>query len=205
LFENIQGGDLEILARLRYDENPKKFIATILEKLEHHHPHIFNRIDTATFDLCAPTDILQGGVTPIVRRGTLDIGDGKFAIAAGDIHCTFDPLLAQGANGASHAAFVLAEEIAKDVAFDARFCERVDQRRMDHLLTASRWTNMFLQPPSPELMELVFEMSRNQSLCDEFTNNFNFPERQWDHLASAERIRASIEARRNVTPAAAVA
>ena len=205
LFENIQGGDLEILARLRYDENPKKFIATILEKLEHHHPHIFNRIDTATFDLCAPTDILQGGVTPTVRRGTLDLGDGKFAIAAGDIHCTVDPLLAQGANGASHAAFVLAEEIAKDVAFDARFCERVDQRRMDRLLAASRWTNMFLQPPSPELMELVFEMSRNQSLCDEFTNNFNFPERQWDHLASAERIRAWIEARRNVTPAAAVA
>jgi hypothetical protein len=60
--------------------------------------------------MCAPTDILQGGVTPIVRRGTLDLGDGKFAIAAGDIHCTVDPLLAQGANGASHAAFVLAED-----------------------------------------------------------------------------------------------
>jgi 2-polyprenyl-6-methoxyphenol hydroxylase-like FAD-dependent oxidoreductase len=202
LFENIQGGDLEILTRLRPDENRKAFIATILEKLEHHHPHIFNRIDTAAFDLCAPTDILQGGVTPTVRRGMLDLGDGKFAIAAGDIHCTVDPLLAQGANGASHEAFVLGEEIVKDIAFDARFCERVDQRRMNRVLAASRWTNLFLQPPSREVMALVFEMSQNQGLCDEFTNNFNFPERQWDHPASVERIRAWIEARRNIVPAA---
>jgi 2-polyprenyl-6-methoxyphenol hydroxylase-like FAD-dependent oxidoreductase len=205
LFENIPGGELEMLTRLRYDENPKAFIGTVLEKMEQHHPHIYNRIDIPTFDLCAPTDILQGGVTPTVRLGTLDLGDGKFAIAAGDIHCTVDPLLAQGANGASHTAFVVGEEIVKDVAFNARFCERVAQRRMDRVLAASRWTNLFLQPPSPELMELVFEMSRNQVLCDEFTNNFNYPERQWDHLASAERIRAWIETRRNVTAAAAVA
>jgi hypothetical protein len=198
LFENIPGGDLEILTRLRYDENPKAFIATVLEKLEQHHPHIYNRIDSATFDLCAPTDILQGGVTPTVRRGTVDLGDGKIAVAAGDIHCTVDPLLAQGANGASDAAFVVAEEIVKDIAFDSRFCERVDQRRMDRVLAASRWTNLFLQPPSPELMELVFEMSRSQAFCDEFTNNFNYPERQWDHLASAERIRAWIDTRRTV-------
>jgi hypothetical protein len=205
LFENIPGGDLEMLTRLRYDENPKAFIATVLEKLEQHHPHIYNRIDTTAFDLCAPTDILQGGVTPTVRRGALDLGNSKFAIAAGDIHCTVDPLLAQGANGASYAAFVLAEEIVKDVAFDARFCERVDQRRMDRVLAASRWTNLMLQSPSPELMELVLEMSRNQALCDEFTINFNYPERQWDHLASAERIRAWIEAGRNVPQAAAIA
>jgi 2-polyprenyl-6-methoxyphenol hydroxylase-like FAD-dependent oxidoreductase len=193
LFENIPGGDLEELAHLRYDDYPQVFIKTVLEKLEQHHPNIYNRIDTAAFGLCAPNDILQGGVTPTVRRTTLELGDGKFAIAAGDIHCTVDPLLAQGANGASHAAFVLAEEIVKDVALDAQFCDRVDGRRRESVLGASRWTNLMLQPPSPELLELTLEMSRNQSLCDEFTNNFNDPARQWDRLASAQRIRAWIE------------
>jgi 2-polyprenyl-6-methoxyphenol hydroxylase-like FAD-dependent oxidoreductase len=205
LFENIPGGDLEELARLRYQDYPSVFVRTVLEKLEQHHPNIYHRIDTTAFDLCAPNDILQGGVTPMVRRSTLDLGDGKFAIAAGDIHCTVDPLLAQGANNASHAAFVVGEEIVKDSALDARFCERVDWRRQERILGASRWTNLMLRPPSPELLELVLEMSRNQSLCDEFTENFNYPDRQWDRLASAERIRAWMDEHRNATPATAAA
>ena len=200
LFENIPGGELEKLARVRYDENPKGFIELVLAKLEQHHPHIYNRIDPGSFDLCAPNDILQGGVTPVLRRSFLDLGEGKFAVAAGDVHCTVDPLLGQGANIASHSAMALAEEIVKDRALDVRFCERVEQRRRERILCASRWTNIMLQPPSPDLMDLIIEMSRNPDLCNEFTSNFNYPERQWDRVASPQRIRAWIEDRRTVVP-----
>jgi 2-polyprenyl-6-methoxyphenol hydroxylase-like FAD-dependent oxidoreductase len=193
LFENIPGGDTEELAHLRHDENPKRFISRVLAKLERHHPHIYSRIDTSSFDLCASNDILQGGVTPVVRRPWFDLDGDKFVIAAGDVHCTVDPLIGQGANVASHSAFVLAEEIAKDTALDARFCERVEWRRQERVLAASRWTNMMLQPPSAAMMDLTVEMSRNAPLCDEFTNNFNYPERQWDRLATARRIGAWIK------------
>jgi hypothetical protein len=37
---------------------------------------------------------------------------------------------------------------------------------------------------------LIGTMSQNKTLCDEFTENFNYPERQWDHIASPERIHA---------------
>jgi len=205
LFENVPGGDLEELARLRHQDYPRVFIKTVLEKIEQHHPHIYDRIDPSTFDLCAPNDILQGGVTPTVRRSTLDLGNGRLAIAAGDVHCTVDPLLGQGANIASHAALILGEEITKDVAFDAQFCKRVDRRREERILGASRWTNLMLQPPQTELLELVMEMSRNQPLCDTFTSNFNYPERQWDRLASGTRIRAWIEEQHRGAPAAAFA
>jgi hypothetical protein len=36
-------------------------------------------------------------------------------------------------------------------------------------------------------------MADSQSLCDEFTENFNYPERQWDHLASERRTHAWID------------
>ncbi len=196
LFENIPGGDLEVLARLRHADNPSVFIRAVLDKLEKHHPHVFNRIDTATFDLCGPDDVLQGAITPIVRQSTLDLGDGKFAIAAGDVHCTVDPMIGQGANLASHSAFVIGEEIVKDTPFDAKFCERIDRRRLTRILGASRWTNLMLQPPSREIEELVLEMSRNQSLCDEYTNNFGYPERQWVRFRSPESIRAWIDSYR---------
>jgi 2-polyprenyl-6-methoxyphenol hydroxylase-like FAD-dependent oxidoreductase len=205
LFENIPGGDLEELVNLRYEENPKHFIEKVLTKLELHHPHIYNRIDRGSFGICAPNDILQGGVTPVLRRSTLNLGNEKFAVAAGDVHCTVDPLLGQGANIASHSAFVLAEEIVKDTALDARFCERVESRRRERVLCGSHWTNMMLKSPSPEMMELTLEMGGNPVLANEFTNNFNFPERQWNRLASAQRIRAWIDERQAAPAAVAVA
>jgi hypothetical protein len=49
---------------------------------------------------------------------------------------------------------------------------------------------------------LIGAMSQNQALADEFTENFNYPDQQWDRVASAERIQAWIE--RKTAPAAPV-
>jgi styrene monooxygenase len=189
LMENVPGGDMEVLANLRYEDKPRAFLDTVLEKLEIHHPTVYRRIDRKTFDLCnGANDLLQGGVTPTVRHSHVALGDGKLAIALGDVQAVVDPLCGQGANIASHAAFVLGEEIVRQPVFDERFCEIVDAKRRDRILGATRWTNMFLQPPSPELMQLIGTMSQDRALCNEFTDNFNRPEEQWNRLASPQRI-----------------
>ncbi|RYF42083.1 MAG: monooxygenase, partial [Comamonadaceae bacterium] len=193
LMENVPGGDLEVLARLSYADDRRRFLDTLLAKLETHHPTVYRRIDHARFDLAnGPNDLLQGGVTPTVRGTKVALSQGKFAIALGDVQAVVDPLCGQGANMASYAAFVLGEEIVRQPVFDERFCEIVDQRRRDRVLGATRWTNMFLQPPSPELMQLIGTMSQDRRLCDEFTDNFNRPEEQWNRLASPGRILAWI-------------
>lgn len=189
LLENIPGGDLEVLAQLRYEDDPRNFVDTLLAKLEKHHPTVFRRIDRQSFGLAqGALDLLQGGVTPTVRRSSVDLGGGKFAIALGDVHALVDPVVGQGANIASHAAFVLGREIVRQSVFDARFCEIVDQERRDRVLAAARWTNLMLQPPSEEMQQLVGAMSQDRALCDEFTDNFNRPEEQWNRLASGARI-----------------
>ena len=94
-------------------------------------------------------------------------------------------MMGQGANVASYAAFVLGEEIVNSDVLDARFCEKVDLKRQDRVLAASRWTNVMLQPPSEALGMLIGAMSQNQALADEFTENFNYPDHQWDRIASA--------------------
>lgn len=197
LTENVPGGDMEALARLRYEENPRAFLDALLEKLAKHHPTVFRRIDTKTFDLAnGANDLLQGGVTPTVRHGHVSLGGGKVAVALGDVQAVVDPLCGQGANMASYAAFVLGEEIVRQQVYDERFCEIVDARRRDRILGATRWTNMFLQPPTPELMQLIGTMSQDRALCDEFTDNFNRPEEQWNRLASPQRILSWISERR---------
>ena len=192
LLENVPGGDLEELVRFRADDDPKGFLKLLLAKLEKHHPTIYDRIDTATFGLCQPQDLLQGSVVPTVRKTKVDLGDGKIAVAAGDVHCVVDPAMGQGANIASFSAVTLGEEIVKDAAYDDHFIERVDRRREERVLGASRWTNFMLMPPTAELFGLIIEMAGNPKLCNEFTMNFNYPERQWAHLASPARINAWI-------------
>jgi 2-polyprenyl-6-methoxyphenol hydroxylase-like FAD-dependent oxidoreductase len=204
LMENVPGGDMEELATLNYEQDRTRFLQVLLGKLEKHHPTTYDRIDTAAFDLAQPQDLLQGGVVPTVRNTMVQFDGGKCAIALGDLHSVVDPMMGQGANMASYAAFVLGEEIVAADALDARFCETVDMRRQDRVLAASRWTNLMLAPPSEAMGALIGTMSQNKTLCDEFTENFNYPERQWDHIASPERIHAWLN-RVSSAPAATVA
>ena len=133
-------------------------------------------------------------MVPTVRNTVVQFDDGKCAIALGDVHSIVDPMMGQGANVASYAAFVLGEEIVNSDVLDARFCEKVDLKRQDRVLAASRWTNIMLQPPTEALGMLIGTMSQNPALANEFTENFNYPDRQWDRVSTAERIHAWIGA-----------
>jgi 2-polyprenyl-6-methoxyphenol hydroxylase-like FAD-dependent oxidoreductase len=192
LMENVPGGDMEELATLSYDDNPKHFLSVLLGKLEKHHPTTYDRIDTSRFRLAQPQDLLQGGVVPTVRNTVVEFDGGKCAIALGDVHSIVDPMMGQGANIASYAAFVLGEEIVNSDVLDARFCEKVDLKRQDRVLAAARWTNIMLQPPSEALGMLIGTMSQNPALANEFTENFNYPDRQWDGVSTPARIHAWI-------------
>jgi 2-polyprenyl-6-methoxyphenol hydroxylase-like FAD-dependent oxidoreductase len=181
---------MEELATISYEKDRQHFLRVLLDKLEKHHPTTYDRIDTARFDLAQPTDLLQGGIVPTVRNTVVEFDGGKCALALGDVHSVVDPMMGQGANVASYAAFVAGEEIVNSDVLDARFCEKVDLKRQDRVLAASRWTNLMLQPPSEALGMLIGAMSQNRPLADEFTENFNYPDHQWDRVSSPERIQA---------------
>jgi 2-polyprenyl-6-methoxyphenol hydroxylase-like FAD-dependent oxidoreductase len=180
---------------------PKRtgFCAALLGTLEQLHPAIYEQIDTARFALQGPDDLARAAVTPVVQRPQAYLGDGKYAIALGDAHVTVDPLLAQGANIGSYSAFALAEAIEEADAFDLRFGEHVERCRAAPILGASCWTNAFLQPPDAARIELMAAMSRDWRLAQEYFENFSRPERQWERVGSAERIRDWLEETRRHT------
>lgn len=192
VLENQIGGDLEILAKTRYDEDPRAFMDLLLDKLRKHHPSVAERVDPAEFDLAnSSLDILQGGVVPAFRNGHAKLQNGRTVIALGDVQATVDPVLGQGANMASHAAWILGEEIVAQSVYDQRFCEHLERRRQDRVLCATRWTNFILTALSelpPEFAAFLQVLSQSRAMADEFTDNFNYPERQWDYFSSPERI-----------------
>ena len=102
---------------------------------------------------------------------------------------------------ASYAGVILGEEIVANEVFDERFMEKVDARRGDRVLSATRWTNYILRgfnTLAPELLQFIGAISQNPPLADEFTENFNFPEKQWDCFSSPERVQRWIEQRLSV-------
>ena len=199
VIENIPGGDLEVLAKTKYEDNPKAFLRLLLDKLRKHYPACAERIDAREFDLAnGPLDILQGGVTPTVRKSHVVLDNGRLAIALGDVQAVVDPVLGQGANMASYAAWMLGEEMIRHDVYDERFIEHVNLRRQDRVLGATRWTNFMLtslKAMPVELQQFIGALAQNRALADEFTDNFNFPERQWDCFASRERMAAWVSSR----------
>jgi 2-polyprenyl-6-methoxyphenol hydroxylase-like FAD-dependent oxidoreductase len=187
LFENIPGGELEMLADLSYDADPKVFESTILGVLEKHYPKTFERVNPAEFGLTRPQDLLQGALVPQMRADYAQLSNGKFALAVGDVHSVVDPVVGQGANSASHSAYAVGEVIVEDLGFDELFCQRVIRRRAEVVEAISDWTNLMIGPPQPHLMAMIIAMSANRTVCDEFTDNFGAPDRQWTNLASPER------------------
>lgn len=191
LFENVPGGDTEILADAKYDEDPKAFTDLVLAKLQAHHPAVFERVEVASFGLTGPEDLVQGAIVPTIREDYTRLPDGRYAIALGDAHNVVDPVIGQGANSASYAAWELGEAITADPCFDERFCRKAAARRADRVNAIFDWTNLMIGlPPAPHLLELLGAMSASREIADEFTNNFNYPERQWDILATPERTRS---------------
>lgn len=191
LFENVPGGATEILADAQYGDDPKAFENLVLDILRAHHPAVFERADPAEFRLTGPDDLVQGALTPTVRQDYVQLADGRWAIAIGDAHTVVDPVIGQGANVASYEAWELGTLITEDPVFDERFCRKAAARRANRVEATVDWTNLMIGlPPAPHLLRLLGAMSASRPVADEFTNNFNYPERQWDILATRERTDA---------------
>ncbi|PXY31335.1 styrene monooxygenase subunit StyA [Prauserella muralis] len=190
LFEAVPGGDLEELADADHDEDPAAFHKLVLGKVEQHHPTVFERIEPGRFRLTSPQDLLQGSVVPTEREDYIRLPNGRYTVAVGDVHTVVDPVVGQGANCASYSAWELGQTILADQNFDERFCRKVARRRQDRVQSTSDWTNLMIRTPPPQhLLELLGAMSEHQAVADEFTDNFSYPERQWDVLATPERTR----------------
>ena len=193
LFEIIRGGAFEVLRHMRYEDDPARFEATILGLLHDHAPAIYTRIDAQAFALARPLDLCYNAITPTVRRGYIRLSCGTFAVAIGDAHTVIDPLIGQGANTASHSAWVLGEAIHAGQSFDEAFCAHVEQQICAYALPVSAYSNSRLRPPEPHMAELMFAATQNQATADAFVNSVNHPDRFWEITSSPERTAALIE------------
>jgi 2-polyprenyl-6-methoxyphenol hydroxylase-like FAD-dependent oxidoreductase len=186
LFECIPGQGLAQIVDLRYEDDPKAFEMTVLDLLREHAPVVYERVDQQHFGLTRPLDLLQGAITPTVRRGYAALDGGRYVVALGDVHVLNDPILGQGANAASQAAWVLGEAIVAGGPFDEAFCHRVEDRIWAYASAVTAWTNATLQPPPDHAVEVFVAAAQNQAIANTLVDNFNAPARNWAVFKSPE-------------------
>lgn len=130
-----------------FDEQRSEFESTVLGLLRDYAPSVYARVDPARFAVARPLDIGYAAITPTVRRGYARLSNGRTILALGDAHITMDPVTGQGANKASHAAFVAGAAICEATTFDEDFCARVTQQMCEYALPVSDACNARLVAP----------------------------------------------------------
>ena len=192
--ESVPGGPMEALARMRYDDDPAAFDALGLDLLRRYAPTVYERVDHAAFGLTGPLDVLQGALTPTVRRPFCEVTPGRFVVAVGDAYVLNDPIAGQGANLGSRSAAILAEAICRDVAFDEWFCRGVARDMWAAAEPVTNFTNSFFSPPAPHVNEILAAATAQQSVADAFANLYADPVAAWRALATADRAAAFLAA-----------
>ena len=196
LIEGIPGQGFDALTKLRYEEDPAPFNAAVLNLLQRYAPPIYANVDPEQFGAIGPQHLIQGAITPTVRRAYADLGNGKFAMAVGDVHIVNDPIIGQGANTASHSAWTLGEEIMTHTAFNEAFCKQVEQKLLDYALPVTNWSNAFLQPPPPHIIGLLINAMQNKTVATAFADGFNTPDAMWNVISNPEKTEAFIQEHR---------
>lgn len=182
--EAIPGGALEATARMRYADDPRAFELAVLEMVRAYLPDVAARLDPAAFRLTRPLDLMQGGITPTVRRGYIQLDNGRFVLALGDTHILNDPILGQGANNASVAAWQFGEAIVAAERFDEQFCQDVEARVWSYAGQVTAFNNAMLQPPADHIVEFLVAATQHQPVTDSFVNFLSNPIRGWETLSS---------------------
>ncbi|MGM1062180.1 styrene monooxygenase/indole monooxygenase family protein [Saccharothrix sp. Mg75] len=190
-FEAVPGGPLEAVSHVDADGDPATFHRDVLALVAEFAPDLRDRVDVGDFGLIGPGEVAQGGVTPVVRRQWTRLDGGRCAIAIGDAWITNDPLTAQGANLGSHSAFALAGLIAgASGRLDEEFCGRAAERLWEHARHVVEWSNAFLAPPPPHVVELLGKAAEDKRIADAFVNMFHDPVAMWRTLNGPDGVRS---------------
>lgn len=192
LVEAVPGGPLEPITRLDLAADPRQQASALLRVIVEHAPKLAARIDPARFGPLGPRDLVQGAITPTVRRGWATLADGRLALAIGDAWLVNDPITGQGANIGSHCAWRMAAALRSASTVDDAFARALEDELWSFAGPITAWTNGFLQPPPPHVLELLAAATTHRSVADAFARGFADPARFAADLATPEAVAAFI-------------
>jgi len=190
LFEAVPDGPLDICDRsLSIAENFDRYRAYLRSACPSIHAAL---ADAQVID----GELLQGAITPVVRKPAARLPSGKMVMALGDALVVHDPVGAQGLNAAAKVAQHVAGRIAADphASFDKPWIERVFAEYWESAEGGYRITNDFITGLKPHQQVAIYAGSVVPEIAADLLNHsgrldtvyawFKDPETTYAHLAS---------------------
>ncbi|MBB6171905.1 2-polyprenyl-6-methoxyphenol hydroxylase-like FAD-dependent oxidoreductase [Nocardiopsis mwathae] len=170
--EAVPGGPMDTAPGS--DEGAEAMLARVLEAVRRHTPWEYERCRGV--ELTDGRAVLQGAVTPVVRKPVGRLPGGAAVLAMGDAVVTNDPVTSQGANSAAQCAKAYRRAIVDhgDRPFDAEFMRSAFDGHWQHARHVVAWSKVMLRMP-PHVQELLQAAQYSQETADRFANGFADP------------------------------
>lgn len=198
IVEAQPSGPMDIFQNMKSGEEVVEGVRRIVRDFA---PWDYPKIAEMRFVDDDPFGWIVGAFPPTVRAAFGRLPSGALVMPVGDTAVTFDPIGGQGGNNASRHAKFLADEISARgvLPFDADWMEEVWEtywRR--HAQHAYHFNNLFLEPPSPGLLELLGASAEDRWVADNLlAGNIMTPRNYFPWIANqAETQRVIRTARR---------
>ena len=168
--EGVPGGPLDVWDDAR---TPQAHLDRLGEVLGEHFPAEAARLTGAT--LVDDRAVLQGRITPAVRRPVGVLPSGASVLGMADVVVLNDPLTSQGSNNATKSASFYLEAItAHRGAFDAAWMQRTfDNFWRGWAQWATEWTNSWLQPALPHQRAVVDAAAKHPAVAERIAAGFD--------------------------------
>lgn len=166
IIEARKDGALDVFASCQSGE---EIVERLRDVVRVHAPWDYDNIAGMEYVSEDPLGWLSGAFPPTVRMPYGELSSGRCVMPVGDTSVTFDPIGGQGGNNASHHARFLADAIARqgDQPFDKAWMSQTNAAYWDGRASfAYRFNNMFLEPPTAALQELMLAASGDRDLAD---------------------------------------
>ncbi|HLI39482.1 MAG TPA: styrene monooxygenase/indole monooxygenase family protein [Streptosporangiaceae bacterium] len=187
LVEGVPGGEFDSFSGARTGE---EVLRRILDLRDKYSPQ--NRERTRNVGLTDCGGFLTGRYTPVVRYPVGRLPGGGIVLGMADVVVANDPITGQGSNNAAHCAAIYQQAILDhgDRPFDEEFMEQTFGKYWDYAQYVTIFTNAFLQPPPPHVMELLIAGTEHKEIRDRFTEGFAYPPDFFDWFMDPEKARA---------------
>ena len=186
-FEGIPGGELDCFSGIR---NGEDHLRLTLELMERFLP--WERERARNVKLTDWAGYLNGRYTPVVRKPVGRMPGGGITLGMADVVVANDPITGQGSNNAAHCAAIYLKAILDqgDEPFDEYFMQQTFEAYWDYAQWVTTWTNAFLQPPPPHILEVLGAAQENEQVRRRFANGFNNPKDFFDWFMDPDKAHA---------------
>jgi hypothetical protein len=186
-FEGIPGGELDSFSGIRNGEDHLKHTLELMEKFLPWERERANNVELTNWG-----GYLSGRYAPVVRKPAGRTPAGGLALGMADVVVANDPITGQGSNNAAHCASIYLKAILDhgDKPFDENFMQGTFDSYWDYAQWVTTWTNAFLQPPPPHILEILGAAQENETIRNRFANGFNNPRDFFDWFMDPDKAAA---------------